>query len=488
MWLSTASILNLCAISFDRYLAVTRPFRYPSLMSPVKAKLLIAAVWIVSFIVCFPPLIGWNEKGEVLVDKIEKQEEKINVTGIVNSDMDGVRDEGNNGAISYSRQEYYFYVNYTDIRIVNNTSQSDTGCHRDPLPQCVLTSTPGYIVYSALGSFWIPVWIMVFFYWRIYRTAVRTTSAIHRGVLTTKAKKASAATVASEHAVTLRIHRGGSARPSISPNQSSDQRLLSPDNAFSRRNSSRKSSRASSLSIPMEDDYTCKQIRQPSKQRNGIFSSKKEPRVRITFKKKPCRFTLLGEDRNGNNQEHKCSIGIERRSFRSSRSNGNSMNGTSHSMIEDDVEETSFVQEDGPSDATSTGILNKVGRMNIKTHLRRINKEKKAAKTVGIIVGGFIACWAPFFSVYLLGAFCENCTPITVFTIFFWLGYCNSAINPFVYALFSKDFRYAFKKLLRCRCERRVTQIRDRKNSRFMSILNSLKVQISSKESNSNSE
>jgi len=34
--------------------------------------------------------------------------------------------------------------------------------------------------------------------------------------------------------------------------------------------------------------------------------------------------------------------------------------------------------------------------------------------------------------------------------VFFWLGYCNSAINPFVYALCSKDFRFAFRRLLRC--------------------------------------
>ncbi|ELT94206.1 hypothetical protein CAPTEDRAFT_176407, partial [Capitella teleta] len=61
VWLCTASILNLCAISLDRYLAITRPFKYPRLMSPKRAKLLVGTVWIVSFIVCFPPLVGWNE-------------------------------------------------------------------------------------------------------------------------------------------------------------------------------------------------------------------------------------------------------------------------------------------------------------------------------------------------------------------------------------------------------------------------------------------
>jgi len=60
VWMCTASIYNLVAISIDRYVAVSRPIRYASLMSPARAKLLIVVVWILSFVICFPPLIGWN--------------------------------------------------------------------------------------------------------------------------------------------------------------------------------------------------------------------------------------------------------------------------------------------------------------------------------------------------------------------------------------------------------------------------------------------
>ncbi|RZB39387.1 7tm 1 domain containing protein [Asbolus verrucosus] len=61
VWMCTASILNLCAISLDRYVAVTRPITYPSIMSHSRAKLLIAGLWVLSFVICFPPLVGWKD-------------------------------------------------------------------------------------------------------------------------------------------------------------------------------------------------------------------------------------------------------------------------------------------------------------------------------------------------------------------------------------------------------------------------------------------
>ncbi|KAJ3626032.1 hypothetical protein MTP99_016558 [Tenebrio molitor] len=98
----------------------------------------------------------------------------------------------------------------------------------------------------------------------------------------------------------------------------------------------------------------------------------------------------------------------------------------------------------------------RMGKRNIKAQVKRFRMETKAAKTLAIIVGGFIFCWLPFFTMYVVRAFCPDCIHPLVFSILFWLGYCNSAINPLIYALFSKDFRFAFKRIIcKCFCKRR---------------------------------
>ena len=100
------------------------------------------------------------------------------------------------------------------------------------------------------------------------------------------------------------------------------------------------------------------------------------------------------------------------------------------------------------TNAAVAAAATKFGKRNIKTQVRRFRMETKAAKTLGIIVGCFICCWCPFFTMYLITAFCDECIPTLAFSIIFWLGYCNSAINPFIYAMFSREFRNAFKKIL----------------------------------------
>ncbi|XP_029354386.1 alpha-2Db adrenergic receptor-like [Echeneis naucrates] len=77
-------------------------------------------------------------------------------------------------------------------------------------------------------------------------------------------------------------------------------------------------------------------------------------------------------------------------------------------------------------------------------------REKRFTFVLAVVMGVFVLCWFPFFFTYSLHAVCrENCTiPETLFNLFFWIGYCNSSLNPIIYTIFNRDFRRAFKKIL----------------------------------------
>ena len=80
-----------------------------------------------------------------------------------------------------------------------------------------------------------------------------------------------------------------------------------------------------------------------------------------------------------------------------------------------------------------------------------MRRERRAAKTLAIIVGVFIWCWLPFFIVNVAGPFCK-CIPKALSNSFVWLGYANSVLNPIIYA-HNQGFRNAYKIILMCyRC------------------------------------
>ena len=76
---------------------------------------------------------------------------------------------------------------------------------------------------------------------------------------------------------------------------------------------------------------------------------------------------------------------------------------------------------------------------------------RSSARTLGLIIGGFLFCWLPFFIIATVTPLCGSCKlPAAVSDVTLWLGYFNSLLNPIIYAIWDKNFKRSFRRLSRC--------------------------------------
>ena len=90
-------------------------------------------------------------------------------------------------------------------------------------------------------------------------------------------------------------------------------------------------------------------------------------------------------------------------------------------------------------------------RHSIPSHAKTHSvSDRKAIFTLASIVLAFAVCWVPYFVIFTLQPLnVVRVSPHFELTVL-WLGYFNSAINPFLYAFYNTQFRNAFIRIL-CR-------------------------------------
>lgn len=99
-------------------------------------------------------------------------------------------------------------------------------------------------------------------------------------------------------------------------------------------------------------------------------------------------------------------------------------------------------------------VVSPAERTNNGLSFARIHSGKRAVRVIGVLFGLFMTCYLPFFIVYIIDVLCMECKrwTTTVIPHLEWLGYLSSMLNPVVYHSFNSTFRRTFRRIFRCAC------------------------------------
>ncbi|XP_012875317.1 PREDICTED: alpha-2B adrenergic receptor isoform X1 [Dipodomys ordii] len=353
----TSSIVHLCAISLDRYWAVSRALEYNSKRTPRRIKCIILTVWLIAAFISLPPLIY----------------------------------KGDQGPQPHGR------------------------------PQCKLNQEAWYILASSFASFFAPCLIMILVYLRIYLIAKRSSNRrgprAKRGLEDGESKQSRPApggppTSAKVPTLASRLPSTGEANGCPNPPGEKNEGETPEDLG----------ARALPPSWP------------------ALPNSGQDP------KKSICEASVEEaeeEEEDAEEEEEEEEEACEPQAVPVSPAS---------------VHRPPLQKPQGSQVlATLRGqvLLGRgVGAMSGRWWRRRaqLTREKRFTFVLAVVIGVFVLCWFPFFFSYSLGAICpQHCkVPHGLFQFFFWIGYCNSSLNPVIYTIFNQDFRRAFRRIL-CR-------------------------------------
>ncbi|KAI8120687.1 hypothetical protein FF38_04498 [Lucilia cuprina] len=416
--LCTASILSLCAISVDRYLAVTQPLTYSrKRRSKRLALIMILIVWALALAITCPPILGWYEPG------------------------------------------------------------------RRDLNECRYNQNEGYVIFSAMGSFFIPMAVMIYVYARISCViANRHDNMTDISVHNKKFKRYTAADIdneldpdLSEFDLSSGQKKQQAARTLSNQTLAKDlQEIMASDNEIAN------TTQCHSLLVLQQQAATspsekngCYEMKRPASLKRTPTASSAITTMTSTTActgtgasatatvamgmENPWTFTPTAHQQQHCQQHAHPNKHMRTHSMRhqhylnaaaaniTSTSPGNTLTpdsivtGSGSSILRPHTPQLRSHHHQHSHHYTTKSLSNRISSLK---------KETKTTQTLSIVVGGFIACWLPFFINYLITPFLdEDQVSSTLAKVLTWLGWFNSAINPFIYAFYSVDFRAAFWRL-----------------------------------------
>ncbi|XP_063152507.1 histamine H1 receptor [Candoia aspera] len=381
---STASIFSLFILCVDRYRSVQQPLKYLKYRTKTRASVMISIAWLLSFLWVIP-ILGWRK-----------------------------------------------FTNHSSMTI-NNRTDDEKICETD------FCRTTWFKVLTATINFYVPSLLMLWFYANIYR-AVRKRCQ-HQQLINGSYRYDSNNMI---------VHSGKVQETQKEYSQSSNKDggfSFSVDDSFEQNQiMEAKPPLSSFVKIPKGfhkgDDHEVVKLNC-----FPLAIVQKDFELGNTRKKYACVSNSTENIKNPISQLGKIS---HRQTFAES----------SLSRIHSDpsLEQNSYTEQYFPQthsnrrDPLALHYLKETWGKLLTHSLGQsqglhVNRNRKAAKQLGIIMAAFMLCWIPYFVLFMVMAFCETCynRPFHMFTI--WLGYVNSTLNPFIYPLCNENFRKAFKKI-----------------------------------------
>ncbi|XP_071320885.1 muscarinic acetylcholine receptor M4 [Trachinotus anak] len=385
---SNASVMNLLIISFDRYFCVTKPLTYPTRRTTKMAGLMIAAAWILSFILWAPAILFWQ-----------------------------------------------FIVGQRTV----------------PPGECYIQflSNPAVTFGTAIAAFYLPVIIMTVLYIHISlasrsrvskhkpekkeKKGIKTPSLLKSHLLKQNNNNETSPQASPRSTPKLSLDSTTTALEAMKngkveePKPGQPQALTQPSPGLTQeeKESSNDSSTAFIPPIEPKDNSSNKGTSEAAANPSPVATTTDNPAMpKINPSSRWSKIKIVTKQTGD-----ECITAIE---------------------IVPPVEGAERHSIPISRPRTVARKFASIARSQVKRKRQMAAREKKVTKTIFAILLAFIITWTPYNVMVLISTFCQSCVPDTVWAIGYWLCYVNSTINPACYALCNATFKKTFKNLLLC--------------------------------------